>query len=300
MIEVVWVDDECLDDSGHLTHLGESICDAAYRRGININAFRDYEAAKAELQRFPYKYMAIILDICDETAIEGNTHDSFLKMGRFLQTHRALYNQQEPYVFNLSGVEKYWADDQMILKEEYTTKKVYEKPDDINLLMQDIINLNNVSKLYSVRVSHENVLNIASQYLDDESNAIFQKCIMLIEGYGVSNDSKLLNDMRKILENLVRCIDLKYPENGLASKCAYIGSKNVKQTDIPQYVKRVFHSLNDITQPSSHNSQQIKDAGQVPISPDIDNGNAPYVLRSCLLEICNIINWLPQSRFKVS
>ena len=42
MIEVVWVDDECLDDSGHLTHLGESICDAAYRRGININAFRDY------------------------------------------------------------------------------------------------------------------------------------------------------------------------------------------------------------------------------------------------------------------
>ena len=131
--------DECLDDSGHLTHLGESICDAAYRRGININAFRDYEAAKAELQRFPYKYMAIILDICDETAIDGNTHDSFLKMGRFLQTHRALYNQQEPYVFNLSGVEKYWADDQMILKEEYTTKKVYEKPDDINLLMQDII-----------------------------------------------------------------------------------------------------------------------------------------------------------------
>ena len=61
MIEVVWVDDECLDDSGHLTHLGVSICDAAYRRGININAFRDYEAAKAELQRFPYKYMAIIL-----------------------------------------------------------------------------------------------------------------------------------------------------------------------------------------------------------------------------------------------
>ena len=55
MIEVVWVDDECLDDSGHLTHLGESICDAAYRRGININAFRDYEAAKAELRRFPYK-----------------------------------------------------------------------------------------------------------------------------------------------------------------------------------------------------------------------------------------------------
>ena len=55
MIEVVWVDDECLDDSGHLTHLGESICDAAYRRGININAFRDYEAAKAELRSFPYK-----------------------------------------------------------------------------------------------------------------------------------------------------------------------------------------------------------------------------------------------------
>lgn len=97
-------------------------------------------------------------------------------------------------------------------------------------------------------------------------------------------DPKLLNEIRKYLEDFV----IAFLESksfftdevkSLNDRSRYIERKE----DIPEYIKRSFHSLVRIVQEGSH--------GRTIIDNDVRYGNAPYLLQSCLFELLNIIYW---------
>ena len=98
-------------------------------------------------------------------------------------------------------------------------------------------------------------------------------------------DPKLLNEIRKYLEDFVIAFLLKdksfFPtKKKTLNECSrYIG----EQKDIPEYIKRSFHSLVSIVQEGSH--------GATTIDNDVRYGIAPYLLQSCLFELLNIIYW---------
>lgn len=97
-------------------------------------------------------------------------------------------------------------------------------------------------------------------------------------------NNSLFNDIRKIVSNIIQFLcdkgycDAQFKETNLA-EC----SKNISEKDyVPIYIKRNIHSLVAITNEGSHwgvaNSM-------------VAEGKAPYLLRSLIYEMLNVLYW---------
>lgn len=53
MIEVLWIDDECMNSSGELSGLGTSIVNTAYDKGINITPMLTYKEGINAIRNHP-------------------------------------------------------------------------------------------------------------------------------------------------------------------------------------------------------------------------------------------------------
>ncbi len=104
----------------------------------------------------------------------------------------------------------------------------------------------------------------------------------------LESDHTIPTECRKILEGIKARVrekkilipSIDNPEEKLNKFSKQID--NVK-TGIPEYVKRSFHSCCSISQEASHSL----DTDWI-----IKQGKAPYLTRTLILELLNILNWL--------
>lgn len=289
MLEVLWIDDQCRCENGEYTIMGRNVIEYAYSKEIEITAITTYEEGIELIKKNPRKWIAVILDIRDQRATNGNAVSGYLKAVEDFKKLRAEHKGLELYVFTLSGEKKYQEEDTLVYKPEYCSKSVYEKcNEDYKILFDDIKKITNISVLYKIRSEYEDVLRVARRIGDDE-----YWLIELIYRVLELSDRTTLNDLRKYVERYIipylNKVSFFSPEINVSclNECSrYIG----KQNNVPVYIKRSIHSLVEIIQDGSHaNMSTIVDR-------ELHEGRAPYVLKSCLFELLNVVYWLDNYR----
>ena len=293
MIEVLWIDDECLNNKGELTNTGVEVIETAFEYGIKITPKLTYKEGIEEININPLKWCAVILDIHNQKSEKGKASDDFDKAREDIIRIQAKKNQQEPYIFVLSGNKQYQTESSTIRKPDYCQKNIYDKNGkDYKLLFEDILKIQNISKLYTCQEQYKDVLDVAKRLSDDT----WEKLLILLLEITVNNEKKntdLFNRMRKVLGSIKQALEKSgYPyftetkgDFSFNSLSRHIGN----DTNIPVYIRRAFHTLTCISQDGSHGEAE---SPRLVVDRDVSNLKAPYLLRSCLFELCNILIWL--------
>lgn len=288
MIEVLWIDDECMNNSGELSDLGINIVNMAYDKGIKITPMLTYKEGIDAIKNNPLKWCAVILDIHNAKATTEKPSDDFAEAKDEIVRLQAKHNQEEPYIFVLSGNKQYQTECSIIRKSRYCRRAIYDKNgEDFELLFEDIVKIQSISKLYTVQEQYSDVLIIAKQLC---GNNTWESLLILLLEITVNGENKspaLFNEMRKILEDIMKVLEqYRYSyfaetkeEISLNNLSRYIGNDK----NVPIYIQRAFHTLTSVTQNGSH---------RLEVDSDVSCSRAPYLLRSCLYELCNILIWM--------
>ena len=287
MIEVLWIDDECKDSSGKLTATALNIINMAFERDIKITPVLTYKEGIDMIDNNHLQWCAVILDIHNQKATRGMPSDDYDEAREQIIRIQTKYGQQEPYIFVLSGNENY-KEYPTIRRPNYCQKNIYDKSgQDYELLFSDIVKIQSLSKLYACQEEYRDVLTIAKNFCGEETWRRLLKVLHEITIHNVKNNPALFNDMRKILEDMMlflkKCEYSYFERNedkiSLNKLSVYIG----KDSNIPEYIQRAFHTLDRVVQDGSHSER---------VDCDVANSRAPYLLRSCVYELCNILIWM--------
>lgn len=290
MIEILWIDDECMTHFGKLSPMGEEFVNYAYGQKINITPIQTYKEGVDAIRNNPHKWSAVILDIHNQKATSGKASDDFDKARDEIKKIQALNNQEEPYIFILSGNKLYHGEHSTIRKPDYCSKSIYDKNgEDYKLLFEDILKIQNVSKLYTCQKQYEDVLTIAKDFCGEETWKRLLMVLYEITIKDIKNKPALFNEMRKILEDISEglkqigysCFSETKEEISLNNLSRNIGEDKT----VPVYIQRAFYTLTSVTQNGSHRLR-------LGVDYDVSSSRAPYLLRSCLYELCNILIWM--------
>lgn len=287
MIEALWIDDECMSN-GVLTAMGVEFIETAYKHGIKVTPVLTYKEGIDLINKNPLQWCAVILDIHNQKATTRKASDDFVDANEQIIRFQVQHNQREPYIFVLSGNKQYKTDFSLIKQPDYCQKNIYDKSGkDYELLFSDIVRIQSLSKLYACQEEYRDVLTIAKNFCGEETWQRLLKVLHAITICHVKNNPALFNDMRKILEDIMlflkKCEYSYFEKNedniSLNKLSVYIG----KDTNIPEYIQRAFHTLDRVVQDGSHSER---------VDCDVANSRAPYLLRSCVYELCNILIWM--------
>lgn len=288
MIEVLWIDDECMTNFGKLSPMGEEFVNYAYEQKIKITPMQTYKEGVGAIRNNPHKWCAVILDIHNQKATSGKASDDFDAARDEIKSIQALNHQKEPYIFILSGNKLYHGEHSTIRKPDYCSKSIYDKNgENYKQLFEDILKIQNVSKLYTCQEQYKDVLNIAKDFCEEETWQKLLKVLYEITINDAKNNPALFNEMRKILEDIMKVLEqYRYSyfagtkeEISLNNLSRYIGNDK----NVPVYIQRAFHTLTSVTQNGSH---------RLEVDSNVSCSGAPYLLRSCLYELCNILIWM--------
>lgn len=288
MIEVLWIDDECLLNSGEYTPMGQEFVESAYNKEIKITPMLTYRDGIEAIKSNPLKWCAVILDIHNAKATTEKPSDDFAEAKDDIIRLQANNNQEEPYIFVLSGNKQYQTETSTIRKPVYCRKAIYDKNgEDYKLLFEDIVKIQNKSKLYTCKKQYRDVLAIAEQLCGHNTWENLLILLLEITVNGKHKNPDLLNKMRKILEDVMKTLEQHgyayftetKEEISLNNLSRYIGNNKT----VPIYIQRAFHTLTSITQNGSH---------RLDVDYAVSCSKAPYLLRSCLYELCNIFIWM--------
>ena len=285
MIEALWIDDECKNQDG-LTDMGKGFVDLAYVYGIKITPMLTYKEGIDTIKKSPLRWSAVILDIHNQKATTGKASDDFDDAREQIIRFQAQHNQGEPFIFVLSGNKQYQTESSTIKKPDYCQKNIYDKNgEDYKLLFNDIIKIQDISRLYNCKEEYKDVLDVA-KHISDET---WESLLMLLYNVTVICEKKntdLFNRMRKILEDVMLVLKkheysffATNEEKTLNNLSVHIG----RDKTIPEYIQRAFHTLIRIVQDASH---------RLVVDYDVSCLRAPYLLRSSLYELCNILMWI--------
>lgn len=295
MIEVLWIDDECMTDNGKLSPMGEEFVNYAFEQKIKITPMLTYKEGIGAIKNNPHRWCAVILDIHNQKATTGKASDDFDAARDEIKIIQANNNQKEPYIFVLSGNKLYHGEHSTIRKPDYCSKSIYDKNgEDYKLLFEDILKIQNLSLLYTCQERHKDVLANANDFCGEETWKKLLALLYEITMRDTNNNPALFNNMRKILEDILEGLkQLGYPyfketkdKISLNNLSRYIGNDE----KVPEYVQRAFHTLDRVVQDGSHSPKAYEDRFRV--DSDVTNLRAPYLLRSSLYELCNILIWM--------
>lgn len=304
MINVLWVDDLAFTAEGTQSDICKSIVNSAYDEGIDIIPYATYVDAYKELENSPSKWTAIILDVNNSKATEGNENQDYLSMReKIIEFRKSHHNSVEPYIFVFSADQGTIADAKKYFRRdsELQRMEVYKKPSDVAVLFDDIKTIAKYSENYAIYKEHESLLNnlVKMNWSSQEQEIVFSLIKSIEKQNDYKNDS-IFNGMRKLLEStLYRILEYKgimddlpdylktkkNQEDSLNNRSNYIGQNK----RVPVYIQRAFHSLTVNVQNGSHKDN--KKESNIVVANDVSEGKAPYLLKSCLYDLLTIIVW---------
>lgn len=270
---VLWIDDL-------YKQFIDFIIRAKKEEGIIINPFEFGALGIKELKSNPVKYDAIILDVkClyksrDEVDSSANFYTIERELLEFSHKYGEIpcfvYSAQPDYIGNAEF-------------ENYLGKrKLYKKGKDDDQLLQDI------KKAADLRLS----THIRHKYLDyvgELPSKIIEEMteiITYIEN-DFNNKPDVFPKMRFVINWLMDQLNdyglLAVEHNGAnISACSvYLGKKELEEY-VPIHIQRSFHSCVEVCNNGSH---------RIKIFNTVQNGEAPFLIRSTVYELLNILKW---------
>ena len=157
----------------------------------------------------------------------------------------------------------------------------YEKDHDEDRLIEDI--KRNADDLVNTQIIHK-----YQQIFDTwpHLNHDLLRILKVLENEDWQNNS-VFNDIRKIVTDIMNLLYEKgfcgIEHNGSnLGQCSTDVGKTYKEELIPIYIQRSIHSLVADTNPGSHRTQ---------VDKDVAAGTAPYLLRSLIFDLLNVLYW---------
>lgn len=157
----------------------------------------------------------------------------------------------------------------------------YEKDHDEEKLIEDI--KRNADELEDTQIVHK--YQVVFDTWPDATHDLL-RILKTLENEDWQNNS-ILNDIRKIMTDVLKFLykkglcDVQCDGSNLAQCSKDIGQP-YKELIIPVYIQRSIHSIVAITNPGSHRT--VTD-------DDVAKGKAPYLLRSLIFEMLNVLYW---------
>lgn len=161
-------------------------------------------------------------------------------------------------------------------KEHY-----YEKEVDDDKLIEDI--KKNAESLHETQIIHKHQIVFD---IWPESKHDLLRILKALDNEEWKNNS-LLNDIRKIMSDVMNrfyecgILSLKHDSSNLAACSIQVGQRYMERL-IPVYVQRAIHTCVEITNPGSHRSTT---------DSVVINGEAPYLIRSLIYNMLDILFW---------
>lgn len=269
---VLWIDDE----HKKLT----SVISDAEMDDIILTPYSTSKEGIKALEEDIYKWDAIILDAkgwnesSDEVATTEGMHNSLDKIAELR------YKRVVP-VFIFSGQGDLYDDEEF--KRSLRGKKLYKKGNkaDQAQLFQDIKTEANKLDETQIRFQYADVIETFSE--------IKYELIDVIKRVhnNISDDKEAFTPIRKILEwvmiycNKSGVLPIPFKGANLAECSSFLGKKEMQEF-VPVHIQRSFHSCVDIANNGSH---------RLVIDTIVGSGSAPYLIRSTVFELLNIIYW---------
>lgn len=269
---VLWIDDE-------YKKLTSVISDAE----MDDIILTPYSTSKEGIKAFEedlYKWDAVILDAkgwnesSDEVATTEGMHNSLDKIAELR------YKRVVP-VFIFSGQGDLYDDEEF--KRSLRGRKLYKKGNktDQTQLFQDIKTEANKLVETQIRFKYVDIIEVFPE--------IKYELISVIKRVynDITDDKDIFTPIRKILEWIMRycnkngVLPIPFKGTNLAECSSFLGKKEMQEF-VPVHVQRSFHSCVDIANNGSH---------RLAIDIIVGSGSAPYLIRSTVFELLNIIYW---------
>lgn len=157
----------------------------------------------------------------------------------------------------------------------------YEKDRDEDRLIADI--KRNALDLEETRIVHK-YQDVFDQWPKSRHDLL--RILKVLEDEDWQNNS-VLNDIRKIMDDVfaklyeVGICSVKHNGTNL-NQCSTMVGQPFMQLIVPVYIQRCLHSCVAITNPGSHRTQTDN---------DVATGRSPYLIRSLVYEMLNILYW---------
>ncbi len=276
---VIWFDDEY--------QTLDIIFEKAMLADINLVGFSNAEDGLKELRNNINNYDAVIVDgIFYKSNNILNAQVTQNAMAEVATELKKLEDKRKLPWYILSGQTSF-TKEKNHFADFFNNNKVYDKLSDVDL--------DDLWKTLKLDADCQFETQIRHKFAD-----IFELCT---DKYiGVSNFDKVLrlliaveqndninptyfNEIRKIIESVFVCCNDKglFPKDctEMNTRSAFLGKKEM-QTYVPIYIQRNIHSIVQISQEGSH---------RLSIDKDVTEGKCPYLLKSTVFELLNILLW---------
>jgi hypothetical protein len=274
---VIWIDDQWEDQQAFLID--------AEQEGIDITPFTTSKSGMLELERYLYRWDGVILD----AKVFNESEDEVAKitgLTNSIKKIHELYSKRKIPYFVYTGQPDLLSSD--LFEDMIKDTGYYRKPADRDKLFSDIKNHANKQLETQIRHKYADVFEVCSDEYLGASNK--EKLLRILVAYeqNETNNPLYFNEIRKITESLFNCCSLKglFPEDCTETNARsfFLGRKEM-QVYVPVYIQRNIHSVVVISQEGSH---------RLTIDNDVQEGKSPYLFKSTVMELLNIILWYKQ------
>ncbi len=269
--KVLWVDDQPT----------EEFLNEAYDQGLDISIATNHKDCVVELQKVNELWDAIILDVnCKKTANDANESiGSFTETKAYIDANHSGCNLIPWFVYTGGAYDAFSIIESLIQDDRsWDDRKYYNKPADMNILFENIKRAADNVDTTKIKHKYAEVFDI-----DKDINSRLLRILKSLEHSEFSNPD-VLNSIRKILEwlrdRLIELYIIPYDISFNAFSMT-LGNKNLHDY-VPLYIQRSLHSCTDVTQDGSH---------LLGSDGDIATAKAPYLTRSTIYEMLNILVW---------
>ncbi len=274
-LNVLWVDDMPTDE----------FMNEAYENGLSITAATSVRTGLSLLNDKSKVWDAIILDANCKLTDDEQEQPSLKALKEAISQLVHMRTDIPWFVYTGGDYEGVEHLEFMIKERPYDDRLYYEKPKQRYELYDNIKKAVDSSEAYRVRQKHALVCNFYTDY-------------DLVELLINSNKDNFVTDttvpgtVRKIIERIFRHLDtigllpVDFEQTNLAA-C----SKSLEEIPqiVPIHVIRSMHFCVDVCNPGAHASS---------VHADIASNVAPYLNKSILLNLLNILYWCPSIKKK--
>ncbi len=271
ILEVLWIDDEP----------SETFIDEAFEEGIKITNCLCVDEGVKLLKDNRKVWDAIILDA--NCKITGQEVEPDIKALHKAVKHLLKNNISIPwFVYTAKSMD--WSENlyNLINDDEriWDDRDFYDKPSQRYELFDNIKKAVDNSSAYRIRQQHKAVFNFYK-------NFDLVELLLDSEKEEFETDTSVPNKVRQIIEWVMRYLD----GHGLlpiAFTGTNIGKCSSSLGDIPQlvpiHVARSMHFCVEVCNNGSHADE---------VAANIVSGDAPYLNKSIMLNLLNILQWCP-------
>lgn len=271
--KVLWIDDQP----------SEEFINEAFENKIDIVVAECHNEGIALLKNPQNSWDAIILDanckVTDDPE-EAPSLESLTDTIHYIKEFSKEKYFIPWFVYTGGGYEGFKSINNIILKNrDWDDRKYYDKPKDRNTLFINLKKAADDREFTSLRHRFKDVCEIYP--FEDILEILFS-----INKDEISN-SDLFNKIRKILDWVMKyCNDcgvlpIQFNGSNLSECSNFLGKEEIKFY-VPIYIQRSFHSCVVVSSEGSH---------RLSVDEAVKSGLAPYLLRSTVFELLNILTW---------